>query len=61
MAKMLACRELGMDCDFVARGETEEDLMRVGAEHGRQVHAMTDEQMSDPQLQQRIRSLIRDA
>jgi predicted small metal-binding protein len=22
MAKMLSCREAGMDCDFVARGET---------------------------------------
>ena len=27
MAKTLACRDTGVDCDYVARGETEEELM----------------------------------
>ena len=25
MAKVLKCKDVGMDCDFVARGETEEE------------------------------------
>ena len=24
----VSCREVGCDCDFVAKGETEEDLMK---------------------------------
>ena len=30
MALELACKDLGMDCDFVARGETVQDLMAAG-------------------------------
>jgi predicted small metal-binding protein len=61
MAKTLSCREVGLDCDYVVRGETEEEVMRLGAEHGRQQHGMTDAQLNDPQTQQKVRSLIRDA
>ena len=61
MPRMLSCREVGMECDFVARGETDQDVMQAGAEHGRQAHGFTAEQLADPQLQQRIRGLTRDA
>ena len=33
MAKTVSCRDVGMDCDFVAKGETNEDIMRQAAEH----------------------------
>jgi predicted small metal-binding protein len=36
----LACRETGLNCDYVIRGETEEDLLKNGAEHGTQIHDM---------------------
>ena len=57
MAKVLACRDLGTDCDFVARGETLEELMKVGAEHGAAVHGITE---IPPEMQQQIMGLIRD-
>ncbi len=38
MLKTLACRDAGVDCDFVARGKTEEELMKVGAEHLKKMH-----------------------
>ena len=38
--KVLACRDAGTKCSFVARGETEEELMRVGAEHLKKAHNM---------------------
>jgi predicted small metal-binding protein len=57
MAKVLNCRDLGTDCDFVARGETVEELMQVGAKHGAEVHGMTE---IPPEMAQQIMSLSRD-
>jgi hypothetical protein len=31
MAKTLSCRDAGVDCDYVARGETEEKRVRTSA------------------------------
>jgi len=36
----LACRETGLDCDYIIKGETEEDILKNGAEHATQVHGM---------------------
>ncbi len=36
----LVCRETGLDCDYVIKGETEEEILRNGAEHAIQVHGM---------------------
>jgi hypothetical protein len=45
MTTTLACREVGLfDCDEMMRGETEEGVLRKGAEHGRPICGMTDEQ-----------------
>ena len=32
--KTLSCRDAGCDCDYVAKGETEEDVLRDTAQHG---------------------------
>ena len=40
MAKVLRCRDVGVACDFVARGETEEEVMGKAAEHARTAHNM---------------------
>ena len=40
--KVVACRDMGADCDFVIRGETEEDILRKAAEHGRKEHGITE-------------------
>ena len=42
MAKTIHCRYMGADCDFVARGETMEDVLAVGAEHGKAVHGISE-------------------
>jgi predicted small metal-binding protein len=36
----LECRETGLDCDYIIKGETEEDILKNGAEHAIQVHGM---------------------
>lgn len=63
MAKTISCREVGYfpDCDGVMRGETDDEVMRAAAEHGRTVHGMTNEQLSDPATLSTVRGFIREA
>lgn len=57
MAKVVSCRDVGLDCDFVARGETEEELLQTAAAHGKAEHGMSE---IPPEVIERVRSLIRD-
>jgi predicted small metal-binding protein len=56
--KTVICREAGFDCDHVVKGETEEEVMKNGAEHAVKVHGMKEEDMT-PELKQKIKGLIR--
>ena len=56
MAYTLACRDFGVDCDFVARGETEEEVLAEGAKHVKEVHGYTDEQINDPKFRRSQRN-----
>jgi predicted small metal-binding protein len=42
MAKVLRCRDVGMDCDYEARAETEEEILKKVAEHAGTTHNMTE-------------------
>ena len=42
MSKIVSCREVGVDCDFVAKGETEQEVLQQCAEHARQAHGMSE-------------------
>jgi len=55
--KELRCKDSGADCDFVARGETTEELMGKAAEHARKDHGMTE---ISEEFKAKIQSLIRD-
>ena len=59
MAYTLACRDLGSDCPYVARGETMEELLADAAKHGKEVHGMTDEQLNDPKTIVQWKALIK--
>ena len=37
---VLSCRESGLDCDFIIRGETKEEFLKNGADHAIQKHGM---------------------
>jgi predicted small metal-binding protein len=54
--KTLSCRDAGCDCDYVARGETEEEVMRDAAQHGMKEHGKTQEDMN--QMQSNLRAAI---
>ncbi len=57
MTKIIRCRDAGVDCDFVVRGETEEELFRKALEHGREFHGMTE---IPEDLKQKMRALVRE-
>lgn len=38
--KELYCRDLGLDCDFLACGKTEEEVLRKAGEHAQAVHSL---------------------
>jgi predicted small metal-binding protein len=55
--KTLSCREAGCECDYVAKGETEEDVLRDAVRHDIEEHGKTQDDMS--QMKEMIRALIR--
>jgi predicted small metal-binding protein len=56
MAKQLRCRDVGMNCEFEARADTEEELLRQAAAHARDTHQITE---MSPELANRVRAAIR--
>jgi len=57
MAKTVNCRDLGVDCDFVARGANEDEVLRECAEHARTAHGMNE---LPAELATKVRNAIRD-
>lgn len=52
--KVVRCSDAGLDCTFVARSESEEDLMNQVAKHAQEVHGME----INEELVQKVKSLI---
>lgn len=40
MTKVLRCKDVGVDCDFEAKGETVEEVMNMTAKHAKEEHGM---------------------
>ena len=57
MAKILKCSDVGMDCDFVVRGETSEEVMKKAAEHARTAHGI---EQIPPELAQTAQATVKD-
>ncbi len=57
MSKIVSCREVGVDCDFVAKGETEQEVLKQCSEHARKEHGMTE---LPADLAEKVRGAIRD-
>jgi predicted small metal-binding protein len=57
MTKTYTCRDVGVDCDWRARGKDEAEVMGKIREHAREEHDL------DPipaELEQKVRGAIRD-
>ena len=57
MAKTMSCRDVGPDCDFVARGESEDEVMGQVAEHARDELGFDE---VPPELAEKGRAAIKD-
>jgi predicted small metal-binding protein len=57
MSKVLRCADVGMNCSFEARGETEEEILKQAAPHAKEVHQL---ESIPPEVLQKIRQAIRD-
>ncbi len=58
MEKLLRCKDLGLDCEFEACGETSEEALRTAIDHARAVHGLKDISERD---RLHARSAIQDA
>ena len=57
MGKMLKCRDVGVNCDFEAHGQTDAEILQKAAEHAKDCHQGV--QMT-PALQAKIKAAIKD-
>ncbi len=55
MTKEIRCRDVGVDCDWVASGETEDEIMKKAAEHAKKAHGMDE---LPQELVKRVRAAI---
>lgn len=57
MSKVFRCSELVPDCDFEARGESEDEVLQEAAAHAKNAHDM----QVTAELAQQVRAAIREA
>jgi predicted small metal-binding protein len=57
MPKTVSCRDVGADCDFVARGDSEAEVLAQVTEHARTAHKMSE---IPPEVQDKVVAAIRD-
>ncbi len=57
MSKVMKCQDVGLDCSFQAKGETEQEVMQKVADHAKKDHNITD---ISPELAAKVKSVIRD-
>jgi predicted small metal-binding protein len=55
--KRLACRDVGLDCDYIIKGETEEEIMENAVQHAWEIHAIKPEEMTS-EMKVRIKDNI---
>ena len=57
MAKVINCRDVGVDCDFTARGETEQEVLEKCAQHAQADHGMNE---IPAEMVEKVRLAMRD-
>ncbi len=57
MRKMMRCRDVGMDCDFVAHGKNYEEVMRQAERHAKEKHGLTS---VPPDLAAKVKAAIKE-
>ena len=58
MVMEMKCRDVGFDCDYVVKGNTEQEIMQNAAVHAQRDHKMKPEEITDD-LKSKVRANIR--
>jgi predicted small metal-binding protein len=53
--KTLACKDLGADCGFVAKGETADEVVKKMADHAAKAHKDKAGEMSHDQMMEKVK------
>ena len=59
MGYTLSCKDAGMECPFVAYGNTYEEVIHEATAHVNAVHGVTDEQLPDTKFMEETKKLIK--
>jgi len=60
--KTLSCKDLGtMECDFVAKGETEDEVVNSMMEHAKEMHPEKVGAMPEEEMKNMMKSQVKDA
>ena len=57
MSKVLRCADVVGSCDFVARGDSEQEILQKASEHARSAHNIDE---ITPDVAEKVRAAIRD-
>lgn len=55
MSKRIRCADVGMDCDFAALADSEDELLELVVEHAERVHQIDE---ITPELKQKVMDAI---
>jgi predicted small metal-binding protein len=62
--KTLACKDMGIDCGFVAKGETDEEVIKKTNDHTTKAHHEVMEEMSkkmsEEEMKKKMKSMIKE-
>ncbi len=57
MEKVLRCRDMGFDCEGVIRAKTEDEVLRLAAEHANSAHGI---KTVTEEIVDKMRSIMRE-
>jgi len=57
MAKVIHCKDAGFECEGVIKADSEEEVLKLAAEHAKKIHGVS--QLSD-EMVQKVKAIICD-
>lgn len=57
MAKTIHCKDVGFDCEGIVRANSEDEVLRMAAEHAKSAHGVTE---LTSEMVEKVKSVIRD-
>ena len=57
MEKVIHCKDVGFDCEGVVRAKSDQEVMKLAAEHAKSAHGVTE---LTNEMVEKVKSVIRD-